>query len=508
MLNDGHQHSTAAGDCLKDPPVIALYDFRSKQAYIYRTNKLIEIVGASYLITQAYDAFINEAKKNNINIKRNTVFENAKYINTDEPLELFSNSDWDGEVIYIGGGNLYMIYRNEAVFIRANMIFSKMLLDTTYSLRVICAKSRYTGNYTADQKALYKNNMLIKNTEPVTVPGVVLPFTELDRKTSLPVAAKVKYPEEESLSLESVKKRGAYDNVKDSVYKLSEENLDNLVTEKGNESLLAVIYIDGNGLGEEIKNLLGDETDYSICVQKIREFSNNTQESFVTKPLAAIEQKLKDLPEITDSKGNKIKNGYRRIVGGGDEITIICNARTALELVKVYFVSLLSTPNKTACAGIAIFHSHDPFSVVYKIAEECCENGKKMNRKNGNKNCYIDYHFCRSGITNSLEEIRKIQEKKHTNRPFCYLNQSKNTFNEFSRFEEVAAELKKIGRANTKALSDAILRNDSDFIIELKRIKSNYKDLNLTETDKNIIFDVSVVYDIWFAKDGEQNAKD
>ena len=38
-------------------PVLAIYDFRSKQEYIYRTNRLQEISGASKLIEDIYDRF-------------------------------------------------------------------------------------------------------------------------------------------------------------------------------------------------------------------------------------------------------------------------------------------------------------------------------------------------------------------------------------------------------------------------------------------------------------------
>ena len=68
------------------------------------------------------------------------------------------------------------------------------------------------------------------------------------------------------------------------------------------------------------------------------------------------------------------------MVFAGDEINLICNARDAYDIAKTYLKGLHqvswkdSTEPCSACAGIAIFHSHAPYAQAYKIAEECCES--------------------------------------------------------------------------------------------------------------------------------------
>lgn len=50
---------------------------------------------------------------------------------------------------------------------------------------------------------------------------------------------------------------------------MQEYILDNLVTEKGNERLLAFIYIDGNGMGAKVQEYLKYSTSYEDCIKKL-----------------------------------------------------------------------------------------------------------------------------------------------------------------------------------------------------------------------------------------------
>lgn len=152
-----------------------------------------------------------------------------------------------------------------------------------------------------------------------------------------------------------------------------------------------------------------------------------------------------------------------------------------------------------ACMGIAIAHCHAPFSEVHKIAEQCCESGKKKARKKDSAVNYIDFHFCRAGITNDLETIRGEQESVYTARPYEFSA-------EFSRFAEFGKNLKNIGRSNIKELAAAIIKGDSYYRFEVERIRSRYPKVGLDSDDtdqKKLIFDIANIYDLWFA-DGEE----
>lgn len=51
---------TGGNNVSESKKILALYDCRSKQEYIYRTNKVKEIIGASMLLSDLFkDFFVN-----------------------------------------------------------------------------------------------------------------------------------------------------------------------------------------------------------------------------------------------------------------------------------------------------------------------------------------------------------------------------------------------------------------------------------------------------------------
>ena len=65
-------------------------------------------------------------------------------------------------------------------------------------------------------------------------------------------------------------------------------------------------------------------------------------------------------------------------------------------------------------------------------------------------------------------------------------------------------------RSDIKGLCTAIVKGDSYYKEELRRMKSRDTKRNLAELFENedelkkIIFDIAIVYDLWFAEKGEE----
>ncbi len=476
---------------------LALYDLRSKQEYIYRTNKIREISGGSALLSKMYDKFIEKVQNKENGIR---FVNNGNWVDRDFSLEEFEASDCSAEVVYIGGGNLMVIYKNEEIYRKANRIFSRMLLDETWTVNAVVSCVSVSGDFKADRAELYRQNAINKSTGSINVPCSVLPFTQVDMRTYMPIVEKNKY-KQDSLSCESVCKYKAYDDI-DIKEELSTIYLDELTTEKGKESLLAIIYIDGNNMGAKLRDKIGDEHDYDKCINALRRFSEKTAHDFVEAPISAIEKTLLEMQNAGISYAK-----YRKVIAGGDEITLICNARIVPEILDVYFSTLDSkNSNNYACAGVAIFHSHAPFADVYEIAEQCCESGKKCSRKYGSNANFIDFHYCRAGITNDMEIVRDKQEKELTARP--YRVDGEHNGYSYPEFIEFANEIKEIGRANIKELAAAVIKGESYYRFEIERINSRFKDKNIhidskDERSRKMIFDTAQVYDLWFAGEEE-----
>ena len=497
--------------------ILALYDCRSKQEYIYRTNRIRQISGASRILANVYTDFYGAAAVYGIHIIntwREDIADGRSF-----SAEKFAESGKEGIVLYEGGGNLFIVYQNKDICLRANRILSRMLLERTYSVTAIAAYTDVdvTDDFAADIDRLYQEKLRLKNLGTYSIPCNVLPFTQIDRQTFLPIVSKKNGAE---MTADAQPKEYSYQEQKDSEDEsdvmLNEEELDRIIRKKGDDSLLAIIYIDGNDMGNKVKACTDGMHGYSESVDALRSFSVRTDRLFVQNPLRAIEEYLhrKNQDEQASIRAGKThRHSYRKVIGGGDEITLICRAEDAADIVTAYFAALTESEPLTggipnaACAGIAVFHSHAPFADVYEIAEACCESGKRVTRASGSTKNYIDFHFCHSGITNSLDIIREKQEQSYTARPY--------SLEEFRNMQRIGNAVSEIGRSNIKSLGSAITAGEAAFEMEKMRLLSRfgrgtfaavikeYEDK--PEVLRKNLYDIYVMYDAWFAKEGAQN---
>lgn len=166
---------------------------------------------------------------------------------------------------------------------------------------------------------------------------------------------------------------------------------------------LAVIHADGNGLGQIFLNfqecLDEDKKNNSReYVNKLREFSIAldicTEKAFLT----AIEQ----VPTIKDKELPLVP-----LILGGDDLTVICQGKSALNFTKTFLESFEYETSQTqkvgedhpldvipkidgkafngvdhlsACAGVAIIKPHFPFSVAYELAEDLIKQAKRIKK--------------------------------------------------------------------------------------------------------------------------------
>lgn len=548
---------------------LAMYDVRGKQEYIFKTNKLKEIVGGSCIIRDCFKEYLfpsaeeymrRKAKKEGMPLSDDAVCGIYNYNDSEKEPEYISEINkgkefsqkafermmqdekcaarYAGEVVYEGGGNFFVLYKDKETCIEINKIFTRKLLKELYTLKVLCTYIELENglvNFIEDRKKLYEKHRISEAEESVICPVNTLPFVQVDEVTSLPLT---KYNENtrKKVSTEAEAKLAKHLDVYNEKY--GEKDLDKLVTRKGEESLLAVVYIDGNNMGAKVQNVLGTETSYDQCVKKLRETSEFIQKNYV-------EDRIKDIDQMLEEKAKKgkKKEGKRLVVFAGDEINLICNARDAYDIAKIYLKGLHqvswkdSTEPCSACAGIAIFHSHAPYAQAYKIAEECCESGKtrmkkleKAREKEGKSKevCYIDVHYCQKGIGMSLEDIREKEVGGLISKPWLLdMEDEKNTTSKMPEditimeIEKVVEALQMIeSRTNVKDLAVAAKLSEGAFNLEMRRIYAHQSDEDIKRRMKEIfvqedreefgqkykkyrkmIYDIVIVYDLWFRKE-------
>ena len=252
---------------MEDERVLAMYDVRGKQEYIYRSKKIREIVGASCIIRDVFSDYLYPAACEVRNRMKDLGEQEAIYLYDKEETEKFSVEAFEqrmteggyiGEVVYDGGGNFLILYRDKETCVQVNRLFTRKLMEHTYTLKVLCTilEDPDFGQYRKDNQRLYEQHQKNERTESVIYPVNSLPVVQVDPLTSKPLSVRRTVPGEREgmkMSLEQAAKNDKYrEEAKRQGDMVGEKILDRIVTQKGEESLLAVIYIDGNNMGAKV----------------------------------------------------------------------------------------------------------------------------------------------------------------------------------------------------------------------------------------------------------------
>ena len=240
------------------------------------------------------------------------------------------------------------------------------------------------------------------------------------------------------------------------------------------DSYVAVVHADGNGMGKRVK-LLNDLID--ICgmdprgaIQSIRTLSkalNETAVKSLEKTMDAILSEIQDPAHQEEGQSlvPKRKDGrecfpFRPVVFGGDDVTWVCAGPLGISAAHRYLVELekqelptfsellvagglekgaaeqtirdfeqkngaLPTKTPYACAGVAIVKTHYPFFQAYEISEQLAKSAKKrvLALQPNKAASAIDWHFTTTGLLGTLKEIRQREyqtsdDKKLIARPY------------------------------------------------------------------------------------------
>lgn len=412
---------------MKSNYILAKYDVSGIQDYIFTTNRLREIAGASYQVTRILEEYLVEALQEIAHvhqIKVVTDWEGQKVLLPDK-------EQVKAEIIYIGGGNAVVLFREIELFCQVGEILGKRLAAECQGIYLVTAYIQ-TGldNFSEDWKALAQKMTAVKQNmirQPLYSP---FPVVEQEPLNHQPLTHR---PEEagtqEWLTREQFQKREAYQKIKDCQrmspkldwpYQYPEE-MEALARCHGEDSQVALVHIDGNGMGERIRILLEEQSDYAAGITVIRRESKAIAMLFANTYQEILRKLGQDL-EFEERKENRFP--LRPILLDGDDFTFLCRAELAVPLVTGFMMKLMESQQQeqrkiTACGGIVFMHSHFPFRVAYTIAEESCARAKqkwyanKCQKEKQERLCYLDFQV----IKESEAELPG-QECKWQQRPY------------------------------------------------------------------------------------------
>lgn len=183
--------------------ILAQYTIRSKQEYIFRSNRLLDIVGGTEMIRDAFDWVFAAAEQEGVTCQPADVLFKLQAVQ-----DAFAAGTLGMAELFRGGGNLTVLYRDRDTYLRVNRRFSRLVLENAPGMVPMAACCEANGqNYSADYSALMaavdaeKNRMLPGRAD------YAAPFALRDRTTNQPIVCRVPFAGgQRELTAESRKK--------------------------------------------------------------------------------------------------------------------------------------------------------------------------------------------------------------------------------------------------------------------------------------------------------------
>lgn len=490
-------------------PYLAQYSIRSKQNYIFRTDRLREVTGASALIAGAFDRLLRCAE--DIGLKVSSADPERDFSLADT-LDAFRKGELQIAELFQGGGNDTLLMDSEETFRRLNEVYTRDLMVNAPGMVPLCVgiPAGEGWNYDEDYKKLSRAVSAAKNTMSPGQPADGLPFAMLDSVTRKPfVSGKpARSRPGARYTAERLAKQIAYEAGRGQDEAVSQ--LDDLLGKE--DSMLAIVHADGNNMGKKLSGLLAGRTDYDFCVNALRRFSREIDRIFIEEGDKALQEEKKAIISENPTLQGKFLEA-RTVISDGDDYTFICNAKYALRLTDAYLRSVAVHEGYSSCAGICVFHRHYPFARAYDLAEQACENAKKKVHTEARPDqCWLDFHYLHGGVPDDLEETRRDQGTDRCMlRPWrCDTQEDATSLRRLIALKDcmvsASGEAGKTTRTNLKTLGAAIEISREEALGELKRIYFRAPGLEkqlaalFPEEDRLLraIYDLSEVYDLWF----------
>lgn len=431
---------------------LLIVDTAQIQGYIFGSNRLRENIGASYLVAQATGEWVLSRlpEPHNVLNAQTGELDRGKRIERDE-------DGLKAEVIYVGGGNVVILFADEPAAQTFTRTYSHCLLTEAPNLQVVVHHQPFDWNdclYEA-VKSGFRRLAQKKEHHFYSSPLLGLGVTEMCQSTAFPaVALSWQIRNDDSsvypISAETrAKLHAAYQKGRD--LSLADERLqnympcpgghdyprdfDDLGRSKGEQSYIAIIHADGDGIGQRLREVGKDEPNRGY-IEAVRAFSkavDRAGQDALRDTISALAKKLErytgDQIQHHSSFGDLLAEiilqpvpddqdihylPFRPIVFGGDDVTFVCDGRLGLSLALEYMhqfeVHSANLPDgrgkATASAGVAIVKSHYPFAQAYAISDELVKSAKGYRRENALQTGVVDWHFARSGVIGTLTQVR------------------------------------------------------------------------------------------------------
>lgn len=386
------------------------------QSFIFQTNKLQEIVGASELVEEICSEFF----KNQLKVLGITHSDDNLLMGAAGNIKYIFENKKDCEKVVRNFPKAVMEFAQGITISQAVVEFKEGTLND--SLQKLEKKLREQRNkvsipfevgFTGAERARRSGGVAyIRRKKRNEENEFIDEATHLKRKKGDPYYAENSKDADKQTLFRKISGLSAaeYDFKKDLLF-----NIDDL---KG--SWMAVVHADGNGLGAILQNLngaLNTKIDEDVK-NAFKQFSNALEVSTKEAAQFAFKETIK--------KHHDEVYPIRPIVLGGDDLTIIVRADLALEFTQKFLKEFENqTKTKfnflenygitefrnglTACAGIAYVKKSYPFHYAVDLAEKLCSDAKNFVK--GKTDEYKNHHPIINGLVpKSALAFFKVQD--------------------------------------------------------------------------------------------------
>lgn len=362
------------------------------QGFIFKTNKLSDIVGASELVETICT-------------------------------EMFDEFKGQGTIVVNAAGNVKCIFNNKGECAKAVREFPKKVMEAapgiTISQAVVPLKTDESDFETQVEEL--ERRLHVQRNKPLRSSTIGSMAMMRSRTTGNPAVKAVekdsdvefldeatiakqklsKPNDPENSTMKLIKKSLGNNNIKPQYVAFNIEDL----TDKND--WIAIIHADGNALGQ----IVAQKNKKS---GKLKEFSEKLDRATIN----AAQKAYADILTCDDYDPVGKVVPFRPVVLGGDDMTVICRASLAMRYVTAYIKHFEENTEAngdglTACAGIAYMKSSYPFHYGYRLAEALCEEAKKDAkrddhcRSDGKAPSCIMFHKIQGSYIGSFSQIEK-----------------------------------------------------------------------------------------------------
>lgn len=469
---------------------LVMYEISQKQKYIFKTNRLIENIGASTIIRQLTEEPHTFLKEYNVELPQEyskiVGGGNATYIfdSTNEAMK-FAKSLTKAVLQHFPGVELFLVQRE--VDWQKEIIYDQLMdekneewLEGTLSiLRHELEKKKNQRRHAVQQISWGIQQICSASGLPADAEG-----WDQDEQKIVPrskeLVVKEKHGQstrDDDFSKKYLSRINSLKNLPANVSKLAflEQKHFEMVFGEENQSeerksYVAIVHIDGNAMGKKVGSFKSQKfTCNDKYIEEYAKFTKDIDGAYTKAMICTIEHIMNDYPlwaekiygtpdkEDHDNLYKKMANivPLRPIVASGDDICFITYGQLGIEAARVFIQYLQNQSiiinkkkqNLEACAGVAIVRHKFPFWLAYELAEKLCANAKKRlsidacqwsklgygNKKDPFDTSLIDWHIVTAGdLQTDIAQIRQTvyqnaDDSYLTNRPY-YLQRNSDKY--------------------------------------------------------------------------------